>query len=567
MLKRVFKLAFNTMLFCSASSFAAGHTPGSSEYYQFSNDPGGFDAVDFAINVIKDPGSTANIFWSNQFGFKDSNQYGYTGMQSNEGNLNSRTFLFSVWNATEAKVGSSGSYCLKFTEGQSGYSCRMQHIWREGDNYQFQLSHTGGGWFTVSVTATEPDGTTKAFVLGSIKTDATKISSSGMSGWTEYFEWNNDRSTCTGQPYSSAFLPFPTGTLSGNAYPAHISDTSISQDCKDFSKVTVQSSGSVQENGTGNSLRSQLGSAAENGCMVASGFNDGASLTLKECLNQPEGGWVYAKGGSIETRNNYCMASAEPDLGEIKLQTCDHTSPNFQWDISKSGQIKKYKTDMCLTDVGANQNVILRQCDGSPRQNWSVNLLGLNNSGCILDIDSGGKFCLSAGQKSLILPDWIKGHNVYVQADPGTSVTLSDWSNLSYSRTATFVGTVVNEKLKHVKADNGEYLDFSQPFSMRVDSSQKPLGCIINTMRAEQFCLPAGEKVDYALPAWIKGQDVYVQATPGTSVTLSDWDNLSYNRTATFTGFVKNADLKNVKADNGEYLNFSKPFSMRVNEG
>lgn len=78
-------------------------------------------------------------------------------------------------------------------------------------------------------------------------------------------------------------------------------------------------------------------------------------------------------------------------------------------------------------------------------------------------------------------------------------------------------------------------------------------------------CLPAGESAGYALPEWIKGLDVYVQANPGLSVMLSDWNNLSYGRTASFTGYVSNTNLKNVKADNGEYLNFNQPLSMRVN--
>ncbi len=45
---------------------------------------------------------------------------------------------------------------------------------------------------------------------------------------------------------------------------------------------------------------------------------------------------------------------------------------------------------------------------------------------------------------------------------------------------------------------------------------------------------------------------------------LSDWDNLSYNRLAVFDRFTGNEDLKNVKPYNENYLDFSKPRSMRV---
>ncbi|RMZ61959.1 hemolysin, partial [Vibrio anguillarum] len=50
----------------------------------------------------------------------------------------------------------------------------------------------------------------------------------------------------------------------------------------------------------------------------------------------------------------------------------------------------------------------------------------------------------------------------------------------------------------------------------------------------------------------------------GLGVILSDWDNLSYNRLAVFGGNTSNAQLKSVKAYNGELLDFSHPRSMRV---
>lgn len=45
---------------------------------------------------------------------------------------------------------------------------------------------------------------------------------------------------------------------------------------------------------------------------------------------------------------------------------------------------------------------------------------------------------------------------------------------------------------------------------------------------------------------------------------LSDWDNLSYNRLAVFTGYTPNSELEAVKAYNGKVLDFSAPRSMRV---
>jgi len=185
--------------------------------------------------------------------------------------------------------------------------------------------------------------------------------------------------------------------------------------------------------------------------------------------------------------------------------------------------------------------------------------------GCIVSLRNGAKYCLEVGQRSdYSLPAWIYAHDVFVQADSGVSVMLSDWDNLSYNRLAEFVGTVENDKLRAVKAHNGETLDFSKPRAMRVTHSTRPLGCIVSLVSVDKYCLPAGERSGYSLPAWIYAHDVMVQADPGIGVMLSDYDNLSYNRLAVFSGVVENENMTKVKAYDGQTLDFSKPHSMRV---
>jgi hypothetical protein len=185
--------------------------------------------------------------------------------------------------------------------------------------------------------------------------------------------------------------------------------------------------------------------------------------------------------------------------------------------------------------------------------------------GCIVSVETEEQYCLPSGKRSdTYLPDWIKGKEVYVNAAPGTKVLLSDWNNLSHNRIAEFTGTVESEGLKNQEAWTGEFLDFSHPSSMRVVSSEEPLGCIVSVETEEQYCLPAGKRSGYNLPDWINGKEVYVNAAPGTKVVLSDWSNLAYNRIAEFTGTVNSAGLKNQEAWNGEFLDFSHPYSMRV---
>lgn len=185
--------------------------------------------------------------------------------------------------------------------------------------------------------------------------------------------------------------------------------------------------------------------------------------------------------------------------------------------------------------------------------------------GCIVSLQTGEKYCLPVGQRSgYSLPESIRAHEVRVENEEGAAVMLSDWDNLSYNRIAVFEGTKTNRQLENVRARNGENLDFSRPRSMRVVASDKKLGCIVSLENGEKYCLPVGERSPYGLPSWIYNHQVYVQANQGAAVMLSDWDNLSYNRLAVFHGTVDNAKLKNVRAYNGQDLDFSHPRSMRV---
>ncbi|KAB1505049.1 hypothetical protein [Photobacterium damselae] len=186
--------------------------------------------------------------------------------------------------------------------------------------------------------------------------------------------------------------------------------------------------------------------------------------------------------------------------------------------------------------------------------------------GCIISTtDHQNKYCLPPGERTEYdLPARIRGVEVYVSAPPGVSVELSDYSNLSYNRLATFVGTVKASQLRQVEAKNGDILDFDRPYSMRVKKDDTPLGCILSTSTYEEYCLPPGGNSGYALPDWIKGHEVYLRADPRVEVVLSDWSALSYDRIAAFTGNLSPEKLKHVKANNGEYLDFDHPYSMKV---
>ncbi|NEQ39784.1 MAG: hypothetical protein F6K40_27460 [Okeania sp. SIO3I5] len=218
-------------------------------------------------------------------------------------------------------------------------------------------------------------------------------------------------------------------------------------------------------------------------------------------------------------------------------------------------------------NVSCDGNILASIELNEPQQELNTSVVSTKSEiqGCIVDVDTKEEYCLPVGgDAGYSLPEFIYNKPVYVKAPQGTAVVLSDWDNLSYNRIATFIGTVSNDDLKNVKANNGEFLDFSHPRSMKVVKSSEPLGCIVSLDTQDEYCLPVGGDAGYSLPEFIYNKPVYVRASEGTAVVLSDWDNLSYNRIAAFNPTVSHFDLKNVRAQNGEYLDFSHPRSMAV---
>ncbi|MCD4504801.1 RICIN domain-containing protein [Chromobacterium piscinae] len=352
-------LSLLLLLSLSPLAHALGKTPGTYTNYRFpATASAGMDAVDFTIKVDRDPGYSANVYWANQFDLVGTSG-AYTGMQSNGGGK--RTFLFSAWDTTDAKAGSVGSYCTTFSGEGTGRSCRIHVDWTQGHSYRFHVAYEAGGWLGVTVT----DQTSGAsFKLGSIKTAASKISPHNMVNWAEYFEWNSNRATCLGQPYSKATFGVPSGFVAGRLVPASISGTSVSDACPVFSKVTAYSQSSAQENGIGNSTRGPIANGSQ--CLDASGgASEGAAAITYGCHGGGNQAWVHAKDGSLQLKDNYCL---EEHGSGVDIRSCSGTSA---WTRSGSA-IRSAKSGLCLSANRSGQPVSLLQCGGTANQSWSL---------------------------------------------------------------------------------------------------------------------------------------------------------------------------------------------------
>ncbi|WP_160309818.1 RICIN domain-containing protein [Chromobacterium subtsugae] len=346
------------LLSLSPLAHALGKTPGTYTHYRFpAAASAGLDAVDFTITVKRDPGYSANVYWANQFDLVGTSG-AYTGMQSNGGGA--RTFLFSAWDTTDAKPGSAGSYCTSFSGEGTGRSCRIHVDWKQGHSYRFRVAYEPGGWLGVTVTD-QADGS--SFKLGSIKTAASKISPRNMVNWTEYFEWNNSRSTCLGQPYSLAAFAAPVGSAGGKTMTAAISGSSVSDACPAYSKVTVYSQSSEQENGIGNSARAPIANAGQ--CLDAKGgLGDGVAAITYACNGGANQSWVHAADQSLQLQNNYCL---EETGSGVEVRSCSGKS---RWALA-AGHVRSLRSGLCLSANRPGQPVSLLQCGGQGQQ-WSL---------------------------------------------------------------------------------------------------------------------------------------------------------------------------------------------------
>jgi hypothetical protein len=355
---------------------ATGTTPGTYTNYAFSGSPTLTD-VTWSTTVRHDPGYQANIFWSHQFGFNVGNG-GYLGMQSNGGK--SRVFLFSVWDVTQAKAGSAGTWCQSFGGEGVGMSCRMNLDWTAGHTYTFKVAAEGGGWFGATITDTTA-GT--SFKLGSVLTPATAVSIAGMVDWTEYFEWNDSRATCYDQPFSDARFGLPTAN--GGTVTATVSGTSNNGNaCAPMTRTDVVSGGTVQNLAIGNSVRGPVTGLAGKCVDAAGGVSDGAGAALYSCTGNVNQAFVRAADGTLRLPSNYCLTAEGTGNGAaIRVRDCAGTGAGGKvtdqaklWSYNATSRaLVNTASGRCL-DVPASNTadgttLELWDCHGGPNQQWT----------------------------------------------------------------------------------------------------------------------------------------------------------------------------------------------------
>jgi hypothetical protein len=290
-------------------------------------------------------------------------------MQTN-GRSDSNLFLFSVWNATETKLGTTGSFCQKFGGEGEGMTCRIWQKWTAGQTYRFHYKAEGSGWWGMTIT----NATTGAsFKLGSIRVGSDLLKPSSQS-WVEYYRWSDSRSSCQTEPYSRARFDAPTGN--NGTLTAKLGSTSTNA-CPGFPSggaTSVAAGTGVRHTlGIGNSVMGPITGAASRCLDIVSG-ND---IAIKTCDGDGSQAWVLSQDGSVRNKNFTCLDvynRATADGSKVGVWACNGGS-NQKWNVL-NGTLVNPSSGKCLdTQGGATADgttLIIRTCSTASTQKWTT---------------------------------------------------------------------------------------------------------------------------------------------------------------------------------------------------
>lgn len=338
-----------------------GQTPGTYAYYGF--DRPTVDNLHWRQEITTDPGQ-ANVFWSNQFDF-DNDWTGYTGFQTHRDGVG--MFLVSIWNSTDSKPGSAGTYCSEFSEDGTGRSCRFEVSPIAGHTYRWDVSSDTRGWYTFKIT---DETAATSFTLGSIKVGAdVAMDTSEFVTWTEYFDWNDPRATCLDEPSSRLTMSTPTSQTDHGTLKADWTKSRVSDSCAAQSKVRYDADGAVQRDGIGNSAAGRI---TNPGGLCLAGGKAGKALTLQGCDNSRAQQWNRGADGTLRADWRCATPIGDKEPYRTSLQKCRSIqAQGFR--AKEDDTIANPATSTCLqaaeNEVGAQ--VTLATCEPAlANQQW-----------------------------------------------------------------------------------------------------------------------------------------------------------------------------------------------------
>lgn len=336
-------------------------------------------------------------------------------ISSSEGH--GKQFVFSLWDANDAKTGTStksgiggGSFCTvssKAVDGQNGVQCRYLYDWQVGHTYRFRVVpdiQLGEGGYKSSVTDVTPGSRGDSFDIGSIqKSTGNRLSipAGDIIQWVEYIDWNIPATTCLSVAHSDTTFSVHAYDLKKHEITLPVAALSTSDACPSSSTSISQMHSEVRMIGGPN--QSAEGFIRDADDCILSALGEPPQMVLhgtcpSENSIKENGGenssqylWVLAHDKTIQQKSNMCLTADSGESSSVSVNSCVPGLATQQWEVNPNepGQIKSVQSGKCFY-VKSSGITGLRDCKGDDSK-WVVpgKVLNMRNNRSGRSLKSG----------------------------------------------------------------------------------------------------------------------------------------------------------------------------------
>ncbi|MFM0201166.1 DUF3472 domain-containing protein [Paraburkholderia fungorum] len=327
----------------------------------------GYTDMEFFITVTRAPGLNGRTYWAHQWSYTGTQEGGYVGLQS--GNGNDKALNFSIWGATGWRD-ATGTNCSHFGHEGSGVQCRITFPWKEGVTYRIKVARSGIDGWTASITNTR---------TGQVTTVATIIVPTNYGGlknlqeWVENFAQGNEQhSSCSDVPEAIAVYGSPQAN-GGTVRPTSSSSNTYGN-CASVAKsiCTTEQVCTLSVNPSAPFVQKHLQNRVNFYCldMLGGGLQAGLWQCLRGNANQ-----ILTEDDTyklhLSSNPGLCLTADNNNL--VKTSTCNNSAQQQWLKVNRTQAYFNAGTGLCMdsTDNGnIKASIRVHECLENDFQQW-----------------------------------------------------------------------------------------------------------------------------------------------------------------------------------------------------
>jgi hypothetical protein len=315
-------LALSILMPCAAHAIVAGGMATIDRNWPQVAD--GYTDMEFFITVTREPGFNGRTYWAHQWSYTGTQEGGYAGLQSRNGN--DKSLNFAIWGAIGWRD-ATGANCSNFGHEGSGVQCWIKFPWKEGVTYRIKIEKSEYDGWTASITDT---------INNQMTTVATIIVPKNYGGLKGLSEWVENFAQGSEQPLSCSNVPEAISVYG----------------------VPQANSGTVRPTSSSSRTYGNCAAIARSICTTEQvctlSVNPQASFSQKHLQNGVNSHCLDMLGGGLQAGLWQCLSG-----NANQMLTEDNT---YKLYLSSN-------TGLCLT-ADANNMVKTSTCSNSARQQW-----------------------------------------------------------------------------------------------------------------------------------------------------------------------------------------------------